>query len=620
LGLRANLAQFSLLVAVNALVGGMIGQERTVLPLLGEREFGLTAYTAGLTFIVAFGITKALTNLVAGTLADRVGRKPVLVAGWLVGIPVPLLLIWAPSWGWVIVANVLLGVNQGLTWSTTVIMKIDLAGPERRGLAMGLNEAAGYGALAATAAATGWIAANHGLRPEPFLLGAAYIAVGLGLSAVFVRETRGHAQHEAENHAAPGPALGLRQVLAQTAWRDRSLLAINQAGLVNNLNDGLAWGLLPILFAADGLSVAEIGVLAALYPALWATGQLVTGALSDRTGRKPLIVTGMLIQAVALIGFAAATGTVPWAIAAVALGIGTAFVYPTLLAAIGDVAHPTWRASAVGVYRLWRDSGYAIGALIAGITADLFGLRGAILTVAVLTAASGLVAARLLTETHTTRDATMPTKVSHPIFARVYAWISPRMEQAGYAEHRGELLDGLTGRVIEIGAGNGMNFAHYPPDVTHVLAIEPEPRLRELAQAKATEVAVPVEVVDATADRLPAADATFDAAVASLVLCSVRDVPAALAEVRRVLRPGGQLRFLEHVRADTPGLARVQRVLDATVWPTFGGGCHTHRDTRAAIEAAGFTIDDIDHPRIPETRIPAPASPHILGTATNPER
>ena len=400
LGLRPNLAQFSLLVAVNALVGATIGQERTVLPLLGEREFGLTAYTAGLTFIVAFGITKALTNLVAGTLADRVGRKPVLVAGWLVGIPVPLLLIWAPGWGWVIVANVLLGVNQGLTWSTTVIMKIDLAGPERRGLAMGLNEAAGYGALAATAAATGWIATNHGLRPEPFLLGAAYIALGLGLSAVFVRETRGHAQHEAADHAAPGPSLGLRQVLAQAAWRDRRLLAINQAGLVNNLNDGLAWGLLPILFAADGLSVAEVGVLAAVYPGVWATGQLVTGALSDRTGRKPLIVTGMLIQATALAGFAAATGAGPWAAAAVALGVGTAFVYPTLLAAVGDVAHPTWRASAVGVYRLWRDSGYAVGALIAGITADLVGLRGAILTVAALTAASGLIAARLLTETH----------------------------------------------------------------------------------------------------------------------------------------------------------------------------------------------------------------------------
>jgi MFS family permease len=403
LGLRANLAQFSLLVAVNALVGGTIGQERTVLPLLGEREFGLTAYTAGLTFIVAFGITKALTNLVAGTLADRVGRKPVLVAGWLIGIPVPLLLIWAPSWGWVVAANILLGINQGLTWSATVIMKIDLAGPQRRGLAMGLNEAAGYGALAFTAAATGWIATTHGLRPEPFLLGAAYIAIGLGLSAVLVRETRGHAELEAANHPTPAPSLTLRQVLGETAWHDRSLLAINQAGMVNNLNDGLAWGLLPILFAADGLSVTDVGLLAALYPAVWATGQLVTGAASDRTGRKPLIVAGMLIQAAALAGFASATGAAPWAIAAVALGVGTAFVYPTLLAAIGDVAHPSWRASAVGVYRLWRDSGYAIGALIAGITADVVGLRGAIVTVAALTAASGLIAARLLAETHATR-------------------------------------------------------------------------------------------------------------------------------------------------------------------------------------------------------------------------
>jgi MFS family permease len=404
LGLRANLAQFSLLVAVNALVGGTIGQERTVLPLLATREFGLAAYTAGLTFIVAFGITKALTNLAAGTLADRVGRKPVLVAGWLVGIPVPLMLIWAPAWGWVVAANVLLGVNQGLTWSTTVIMKIDLVGPHRRGLAMGLNEAAGYGALAATAALTGWIATNYGLRPEPFLLGAAYIAIGLGLSAAFVRETRGHAAHEAAGHPTPGPAHGLRQVLVEAAWRDRSLLAINQAGLVNNLNDGLAWGLLPVLFAADGLSVTDIGVLAAIYPAVWAVGQLVTGAASDRTGRKPLIVAGMLIQAGALAGFAAGTGTGSWATAAVALGVGTACVYPTLLAAIGDVAHPSWRASAVGVYRLWRDSGYAIGALVAGITADLIGLRGAIVTVAALTAASGLVAARLLTETHTTGD------------------------------------------------------------------------------------------------------------------------------------------------------------------------------------------------------------------------
>jgi MFS family permease len=616
LGLRANLAQFSLLVAVNALVGGTIGQERTVLPLLGEREFGLTAYTAGLTFIVAFGITKALTNLVAGTLADRVGRKPVLVAGWLVGVPVPLLLIWAPTWGWIVAANVLLGVNQGFTWSTTVIMKIDLAGPERRGLAMGLNEAAGYGALAATAAATGWIATNHGLRPEPFLLGAAYIAIGLGLSAVFVRETRGHAQLEAANHETPAPSLTLKQVLVEAAWRDRGLLAINQAGLVNNLNDGLAWGLLPILFAAEGLSVAEVGLLAALYPAVWATGQLVTGAASDRIGRKPLIVAGMLIQATALAGFATATGAAGWATAAVALGVGTAFVYPTLLAAIGDVAHPSWRASAVGVYRLWRDSGYAIGALIAGVTADLVGLRGAVLIVAVVTAASGLFTARFLTETHTTGETSMArTKVHHPLFARFYAWASPRMEKAGFGERRDQLLAGLSGRVLEVGAGNGMNFAHYPPEVTGVLAVEPESHLRALAESRASEIAIAIDVVDGTADQLPATDASFDGVVASLVLCSVPDVPAALAEVRRVLKPGGELRFFEHVRADTPGLARIQRVLDATVWPAVGGGCHAHRDTLHAIEGAGFTVEHLEHLRIPDTRIPGPTSPHILGAA-----
>ncbi len=400
LGVRANLAQFSLLVAVNALVGGTIGQERTVLPLLAEREFGLTAYTASLTFIVAFGLTKAVTNLFAGALSDRHGRKPVLVAGWLVGIPVPLLLIWAPSWGWVIAANVLLGVNQGLTWSTTVIMKIDLAGPERRGLAMGLNEAAGYGAVAATALLTGWIATNHGLRPEPFLLGAAYIAIGLGLSCLFVRETRDHAHREAADHDTPLEHLPITRVLTHTALRNPNLLAVNQAGLVNNLNDGLAWGLLPVLFAANGLSVSRVGFIAALYPAVWGAGQLVTGALSDRVGRKPLIVGGMLTQAVALGLFARASGSGPWAFAAVLLGAGTALVYPTLLAAIGDVAHPTWRASAVGVYRLWRDSGYAVGALIAGITADLIGLRGAVGVVAALTAASGLVAARLLGETH----------------------------------------------------------------------------------------------------------------------------------------------------------------------------------------------------------------------------
>ncbi|HEY8201891.1 MAG TPA: MFS transporter [Actinomycetota bacterium] len=399
LGLRANLAQFTLLVAVNALVGGTIGQERTILPLLAEREFGLRAYTAGLTFIVAFGITKALTNLVAGGVSDRIGRKPVLVTGWLVGIPIPALLMWGPSWGWIVAANVLLGVNQGLTWSTTVIMKIDLAGPERRGLAMGLNEAAGYGAVALAAAATGWIATAHGLRPAPFLVGAACVALGLGLSSAFVRETRGHARHEAASHDLPGERLTLRRVLTHTSLRDRSLLAVNQAGLVNNLNDGMAWGLLPVLFAGGGLSVADIGLLAALYPAVWGAGQLLTGALSDRTGRKPLVVAGMLVQAGALALFSVGYGRQAWAAAAVLLGLGTALVYPTLLAAVGDVAHPAWRASAVGVYRLWRDSGYAIGALVAGVTADLIGLRASVAVVAALTAASGLVAARLLAET-----------------------------------------------------------------------------------------------------------------------------------------------------------------------------------------------------------------------------
>jgi ubiquinone/menaquinone biosynthesis C-methylase UbiE len=353
---------------------------------------------------------------------------------------------------------------------------------------------------------------------------------------------------------------------------------------------------------------------------VWATGQLVTGAASDRTGRKPLIVAGMLIQAMALVGFATVTGAAGWAIAAVALGVGTAFVYPTLLAAIGDVAHPSWRASAVGVYRLWRDSGYAIGALIAGIAADVVGLRGAILTVAVLTAASGLIAARFLAETHTTGETTMArTKVHHPVFARFYAWASPRMEKAGYGERRGQLLAGLTGRVLEVGAGNGMNFAHYPPEVTGVLAVEPEPHLRTLAEDNAEEAPVSIEVIDGTADHLPADDASFDAVVASLVLCTVPDVPVALTEMHRVLKPGGELRFFEHVRADTPRLARVQRLLDATVWPAVGGGCHAHRDTRTAIEDAGFTIKDLEALRIPDTRIPGPTSPHILGIATTKE-
>jgi MFS family permease len=411
LGLRENLAQFSLLVGVNALVGAFLGQERTVLPLLSVRVFHLHAFTAALTFIVAFGATKAATNFVAGTFSDRVGRKPVLVAGWMVGVPVPFLLAYGPTWAWIVFANVLLGVNQGLTWSTTVIMKIDLVGPRRRGLAMGLNEAAGYGALALAALVTGFIAAHAGLRPQPFFLGMAVVGLGLGLSTLFVRETHGHARLEAASHvdtsALTHGRLSTNEVFWLTSVKEKALSAASQAGLVNNLNDGLAWGIFPLYFARAGLSVSRIGVLAALYPAVWGLGQLVTGALSDNVGRKWLIAGGMWLQALAIAFIAAVHGFRPWALGAVLLGAGTAMVYPTLLAAIGDVAHPTWRARSVGVYRLWRDAGFAVGALVAGVVADALGIGAAIWFVAGLTALSGLVVALRMYETHR-RGAAVP--------------------------------------------------------------------------------------------------------------------------------------------------------------------------------------------------------------------
>jgi MFS family permease len=399
LGLRANAAQFTLLVAVNALVGGMLGQERTVLPLLATDVFGLDSYAAALTYILAFGLAKAVTNYLAGTLSERYGRKPVLVAGWLVALPVPLLLIWAPDWWLVVAANVLLGISQGLTWSTTVIMKIDLVGPSRRGLAMGFNESAGYLAVALTALLTGAIAANSGLRPEPFLVGVAYAALGLGLSTLFVRETRDHARHEATVHGEDDD-LTDREVVVLTTIKEPALSSASQAGMVNNMNDGLAWGLFPVLFTTAGLSVAHVGILAAAYPAVWGAGQLVTGALSDRWGRKWLIAAGMLLQALALAMVAAVDTFALWAAAAVLLGAGTAMVYPTLLAAVGDVAHPAWRARAVGVYRLWRDGGFAVGALLAGLVADAYGVRAAVWVVAALTALSAVVVVVRMYETH----------------------------------------------------------------------------------------------------------------------------------------------------------------------------------------------------------------------------
>jgi MFS family permease len=401
LGLRENLGQFSLLVLVNAFVGAMVGLERSILPAIAEQEFHLAARAAILSFIVVFGITKAITNYGAGRLADRLGRKHVLVAGWLVAIPVPFLLMWGPSWKWIVAANVLLGVSQGLTWSLTVIMKIDLVGPKRRGLAMGVNEFSGYIAVAASAFATGWIAARYGLRPQPFYLGIVYVACGLLISALLVRDTRDHVAHETALRSAKQAEahVSQREVFWRTTLSDRNLSSVSQAGLVNNLNDGMAWGIFPLYFAAAGIGLERIGVLAALYPATWGMMQLFTGAWSDRIGRKRLIVGGMWVQAIGIAITAATTSFTPFAFGSLLLGLGTAMVYPTLLAAIGDVAHPGWRASAVGVYRLWRDLGYAIGALLAGVVADAFGLAAAMWLVAFITFGSGTIVALRMRET-----------------------------------------------------------------------------------------------------------------------------------------------------------------------------------------------------------------------------
>lgn len=402
LGLRENLGQFSLLVLVNAFVGAMVGLERSILPAIAQEEFHVAARTAILSFIVVFGVSKALTNYLAGRLSDRFGRKHVLVAGWLVAAPVPLLLMAAPDWEWIVGANVLLGMSQGLTWSTTVIMKIDLVGPKRRGLAMGFNEFAGYFAVAGSALATGWLAAHYGLRPQPFYLGIVYVVLGLALSALAVRETKHLVAHEVRAYHG-GTALACLpsqgEIFRRTSFSDRNLSSVSQAGLVNNLNDGMAWGLFPLLFAAAGMNLVHIGTLAAIYPAVWGVTQVFTGALSDRVGRKPFVTWGMWVQAAGIAVVAVTTDFAGFAAGGVLLGVGTAMVYPTLLAAIGDVAHPAWRASAVGVYRLWRDLGYAIGALLAGLTADVFGLAAAVWLVAVVTFLSGVIAAMRMTET-----------------------------------------------------------------------------------------------------------------------------------------------------------------------------------------------------------------------------
>lgn len=399
LGLKENIFQFSLLVVINAFVGAMVGLERTLLPEIAEKDFHMVAKTAILSFIIVFGLTKAVTNYFAGRFSDRFGRKIVLVIGWLLAIPVPFLLIHASTWNWIIVANIFLGISQGLTWSTTVIMKIDLVGSKQRGLAMGLNEFAGYFAVALSALFTGYIASVYGHRPEPFYLGIGYVFFGTLLSIFLVKETRHHVAHEIASHADKDHKLDQWSIFLKTSFKDKDLSSITQAGFVNNLNDGMAWGLFPMLYASLKFDLKTIGLLAAIYPASWGLLQIITGYASDKVGRKWPIAYGMWIQAAGIFIIAFSSGLALFIAGNLLLGIGTALVYPTLLAAIGDVAHPSWRASSVGIYRLWRDSGYAAGAIIAGVTADIFGLRSAIGLVAIITSGSGLVVAIRMRET-----------------------------------------------------------------------------------------------------------------------------------------------------------------------------------------------------------------------------
>lgn len=408
LGLKENWQLFTLLVIINAFVGAMIGLERTILPLIAEADFGLISKTVVLSFLISFGLVKAVANLLAGRLGDRLGRKPILILGWLIGLPVPLIIMFAPSWGWVVFANVLLGMNQGFCWSTTVIMKIDLVGPKQRGLAMGLNEFAGYLAVALSALATGYLAATYGFRPIPFMPGLVFVGLGLLLSLFFVRETQDYSRLEAQlatrnfatqTNPTDSPHLSFKQVFIRTSWQDRSLFAASQAGMINNLNDGMVWGLVPLFLVGFNVPLEQVAVVAATYPAVWGIGQLFTGALSDRWGRKWLIAVGMWLQA-AGIGILAVGRTLPlWLSAAILLGLGTAMVYPTLLAAVSDVAHPVWRGTAIGVYRLWRDLGFALGGILAGLLADVFNVSVAIAAIGVLTFLSGVVVVMVMRET-----------------------------------------------------------------------------------------------------------------------------------------------------------------------------------------------------------------------------
>ena len=427
LGLRANWRQFALLIVINAFVGAMVGLERTVVPLIAEQDFGLVSHSIVLSFLVSFGIVKALANLFAGRMSDQLGRKRILVAGWLAGLPVPFLIIFAPNWSWVVFANVLLGLNQGLCWSTTVIMKVDLVGPKQRGLATGLNEFAGYLAVSFSALLTGFLAATYGLRRAPFYPGIAFSVLGLLLSILFVQETWPYARSEAQFHLGPSKSSqqttnskpSFAQILLLTSWKDRALFAASQAGMINNLNDGMIWGLVPIFLTGAGLPIEQVGLVAAVYPGIWGISQLLTGALSDRWGRKGMIASGMWVQAIGISLFVFGKSIFAWLGASVLLGIGTALVYPTLLAAVSDVAHPEWRASSVGVYRLWRDGGIALGALLSGILADAMGIPFAMLAIATLTFMSGIVVSVVMYETLPARRMVAPVTKSERVMPNI---------------------------------------------------------------------------------------------------------------------------------------------------------------------------------------------------------
>lgn len=387
LGLRENWQQFTLLVIINAFVGGMVGMERSILPEIATKEFAIAANTAILSFIIVFGIVKALTNYYTGALANKFGRKNLLVAGWLIGVPIPFILMYAPNWNWIIAANLLLGINQGLTWSSTVVMKIDLVGEKQRGFAMGLNEFAGYLSVALVAFLTGWIASNYGIRPYPFYTGIVLCALGLSGSFFFIKDTKHHVAHETTTSTIPL----LKNIFWDTTWKHPNLGSVTQAGLVNNLNDGMVWGIFPILLAAKNFSISEIGIITAVYPAVWGIGQLFTGKMADKFCKKDLLWLGMALQAVALILFAVAQTMFHFVALSVILGWGTAMVYPTFLATVAENTHPQDRAKSIGIFRLWRDMGYAIGALLTGIIADFFGMNASIIFIAALTFASAVI-------------------------------------------------------------------------------------------------------------------------------------------------------------------------------------------------------------------------------------